>query len=121
MIEVIQQLPDHIAGFHAEGRVTSREYKAVVLPTLREKLEQYSRINVFYDLDDNLHDYDLRTLWMGSTDGLRHYSRWHHVALVTDSFWIQNSLKCWSFFTPKYLKLFYQEEKNYALNWVSKG
>ncbi len=121
MIEVIPDLPDFVAGFHAEGKVTRDDYQAVVLPLIEEKLHYYTHINLLYDLDDSFESYDWQAIWLDGLTGWKHYREWHHIALVTDLFWIQNTLKFWSLCLPRHLKVFYREEFDVAREWVSHG
>jgi len=121
MIEIISKLPDFTAGFHAEGKITRDDYEGIIVPTIREKLEHYSRINLIYDLGEHFEGYDFRTAWFDTMNGWKNFYRWHHIALVSDKFWVQNTVKFWSLCTPKYMKVFYQEEKDAAIDWVSKG
>ena len=121
MIEVISRLPDYTAGFHAEGKVTRRDYETIVLPTIEQKLDPYARINLLYDFGDEFDGYDMKTAWENTVVGWRNFYRWHHIALVSDKFWVQNTVKLWSLCTPKYLKVFYQDERDAAMDWVSRG
>jgi len=121
MIEIIKELPDFAAGFHAEGKVTQADYEKVVAPVIHKKLDYYSHINVLYDIADPFDGFDLKAAWWNTCDGMRNFYRWHRVAVVSDHFWVQNSLKFWTLCLPRYMKVFYQEDLDYAMDWVSAG
>ena len=50
MIEVIPDLPDHVIGIAAKGKVTGADYESVIIPLVEERLKTHPKINLLYHI-----------------------------------------------------------------------
>ena len=46
----MSDLPEHVIGFTAKGKVTGEDYASVLIPAIEEKLKKHSKINFLYHM-----------------------------------------------------------------------
>lgn len=84
MLEHITYLPLHVLGIHAVGDLTNQDYEDALLPLLDEHVKQNGRINFLLVLETDIIDFDAGA-WCGNVNlGLKYFSKWNKVAVVTD-------------------------------------
>ena len=49
MIERIPDLPDHVLGFSAKGKVTAEDYEKVLIPAVEKELKENKKIRFLYN------------------------------------------------------------------------
>jgi hypothetical protein len=118
MIEIMSDLPKHVIGFTAMGKVTGEDYTSVLIPAVEEKLKKLSKISLLYHLGKECAGFDIEAMW-DTKIGLKHLTTWQKIAVVTDIDWIRWATKAFGFAMPGHVKVFTNDQLAEAREWVS--
>jgi hypothetical protein len=118
MIEPIPGLPDHVLGFTAKGAVSVADYETVIIPAVEERLSIHPKVRLLYHLGDEFSEFKAAAMWEDMKIGLRHFTAWEKVAVVTDVEWIRAAVKAFGFLLHGHVRLFQNSELNLAREWV---
>lgn len=119
MLALIPDLPDHVLGLQATGTVTSDDYAAVLVPELERMLAAHSRIRLLYVLAEGFDNYTRGAAWEDARVGMRHFTSFERVAVVTDVDWIETGVKAFGFIMPGDVRVFDADDLAAARDWVS--
>src|ERR1700744_4084039 len=84
MLQLIKDLPPHVAGIHAVGRVTAIDYDTVLAPILDEKVASIGDINYLLVLETDVSHFTPSAWWRDFRLMMKYYRRWNKIAVVTD-------------------------------------
>lgn len=121
MIERIPDLPDHVLGFTAKGRVTAADYESVLIPAVEEALSRHLKVRLLYHLGGEFSGFEAGALWDDAKVGLRHLGAWERIALVSDVDWIRVAAKALGFAMPGQVRVFSNTELSAAKAWLSEA
>ncbi len=119
MIELIQGLPSHVAGFRATGEVTQEDYKNVVFPAAEELVQRTGELNYVFVFDTPFKNMSAGAWWQDTVLSLTKMSKRHRAAIVTASEGANRFTDIWGIFTPGQFKGFLPEEYTEAVEWAS--
>lgn len=119
MIEIIPQLPDHVLGFRAFGKVTGSDYEQVLIPAVDKALKTHLEINLVYHIGEDFEGFDATAVWDDAKVGLQHLTAWNRIAVVTDLSWIRTAIKAVGFVMPCEVQLYSHAQLDEALAWAS--
>jgi hypothetical protein len=123
MIEQIPDMPDGTLGFALGGDVTRDEYKAVLLPPLRETIERGDRVRMLVRIGPGFHEFEpgalLEDTKMGWSLGIRHLDAWERTAIVTDVDWIARASRMFAWMVPGELRIHPLSEEDQARDWLA--
>ncbi len=117
MMSIIKDLPDDILGVEARGKITGEDYENTLIPAAEEKLETHDSLKMLFILGD-MDGFDLKAMWQDTRFGLRHWTQFSHIALVTDNEWVKNMTTMFTPFFPGEVRLFESGETDMAREWV---
>src|SRR6218665_3990472 len=119
MLQFISDMPAHVIGIHAIGRVTKEEIEGVLKPRLDEMVKLQGEINYLLILETDVKNFTTGALMADILVGIKHFARWNKIAVVSD----QNSV-VW--FSNAFRLLIPGQSRGYPLNkldeaiiWVS--
>lgn len=119
MITQLSQLPAGVVGFVATGKVTAADYESVVIPAVDAVFASYTSVRCLYRIDKDFEGFEIGALWDDAKVGLKHYSGWERIALVTDHDWIRAAVTAFSMVIPAEIRLFNDADFTSAMAWVS--
>jgi len=119
MIEVMNDLPEHVLGLKATGEVTGDDYKNVLVPALEEKLARQKKVRLLYVVTEGFEGYTGSAAWEDAKVGMKHLTAFERVAVVTDVDWMENVIKAFGFVFPGEVRVFDDDELGDARAWVS--
>lgn len=119
MIETLHNIPENVAGFRATGKVTKEDYKTIIEPKVKELAENAPGINFLFLLDTDVSNFSAGALMEDALMGLKEFTHWHRVAVVSDSSFIKNGTDIFGFIAPGEYKGFDKPELEKAVSWVS--
>ncbi|MGH9423821.1 MAG: STAS/SEC14 domain-containing protein [Thermoanaerobaculia bacterium] len=119
MVEKISGLPDNVLGFTAKGTVTAGDYESNVIPAVEALLSRESKARFLYHLGDEFAGFEAAALWDDAKIGLKNFSHWERIALVSDVEWIQWAGKIFGFAMPGHVRVFPNRELDAAKRWIS--
>jgi SpoIIAA-like len=121
MIEVIKGMPSHVAAFRATGTVSGKDYREIINPFVKKVAEDTGKICYMLILKTELKNYTLGAWVADGFLGLRHFSKWKKLAIVTDKKSIRNFTNTFGFLIPCPTKGYLMEDLEKATRWVSEG
>ena len=119
MITIMEDAPANVAAFRASGEVTREDYENVVIPTIDALVEKQDSINFMLVLDTALSNFTMTAFMKDLGVGLKHFTKWHKMAIVSESNAINNFTDFFSYIAPGEAKGFTHTELDEATIWVS--
>ncbi|MDJ0662902.1 MAG: STAS/SEC14 domain-containing protein [Crocosphaera sp.] len=119
MINFLTVQNDLVLAVEAEGKVTKDDYQSVIIPAIENKLRQYKKIRLLYELGNHFSGFDIKAIWEDFKVGLTHWSDFEKVALVSDIQWIRMITKLFGFILPYPVQVFHNHQLSQAQEWVS--
>ncbi len=119
MIEIMTDLPPHVTGFKAIGKVTKQDYENVLIPAVDKQAKLFTKLNFILLLDTDVSNFTLGAwkddLWVG----LKHISHWHKVAIVSNKDSIKKITDIFGHLVPGEYKGFMTVDLGAAKEWVA--
>jgi hypothetical protein len=119
MLEVLPGLPDNVLGIRALGEVEDDDYDEILVPAIEDRLNRHDKIRFLYVLGPEFEGYDGGALWDDAKLGMKTFTSYEKIALVTDTAWIGRSVKAFGWLMPGEVKIFALADIDDARTWVS--
>src|SRR3954471_18013516 len=85
MIYRIIDLPSNMIGFRASWAVTKQDFEEVVIPCVKKHVEKMGQLNYMLVLNTSIRNFTFYTWLKAALLNLKHLTKWHRAAIVTDS------------------------------------
>ncbi|UFH33136.1 STAS/SEC14 domain-containing protein [Chryseobacterium sp. C-71] len=121
MITIINDAPENVAAFNATGDVTKEDFENLVIPHVKNKVEQFDELNYLLYLDTDLSNFTMGAWLQDALLGIKNLSKWNRAAIVTDKEGVQNFTDIFSVLMPGEFKSFPKENLYNALYWCQNG
>ncbi|MEO8963041.1 MAG: STAS/SEC14 domain-containing protein [Ginsengibacter sp.] len=118
MLKIINGLPGNVLGIEAEGEVTDADYENVLIPAVDEKLKPNKKIRFLYYLGPGFTGFSLRAMIDDAGVGMKNFSAWDRVALVSDHHLINAFAKFFGYLLPGEVRVFRNTELEEARKWI---
>ena len=119
MIRVLTGLPDGVLGFEASGKLTADDYTKVLAPALRDATADGRKIRVLLDFTGEFDGMEGGAVWQDMRMGVREWSAWERIALVTDHAWMREGLRMFAWAVPGEVRVFPVGERENAVAWLA--
>lgn len=119
MVEVSDDLPEHVLGITAHGTVTGEDYDSVVIPAVEARFQTRSTLSLLYHLGEDFQGFSAEAMWDDTRVGLRHFTAWERIAVVTDVDWIRKAASVFGLLRPGRVRVFTNAQLGEARAWVS--
>ncbi|HKJ82848.1 MAG TPA: STAS/SEC14 domain-containing protein [Mariprofundaceae bacterium] len=119
MIERISDLPEYVLGFRASGTITAEDYESVVIPAVEEMFSRQQRIRLLYHLGEEVEGFEAAAMWDDTKLGLKHFSGWERLAIVSDIAWLRVVIKAFGLTMPGQVRIFHNDEMPKAVRWIN--
>ncbi|GAB2688160.1 STAS/SEC14 domain-containing protein [Mucilaginibacter koreensis] len=119
MLQFINDLPDHVVGIHAIGEVSKEDYDKVLAPRLEDLVKRQGEINYLLVLENTISDFTAGAWYDEVKLGLKHFTKWKKIAVVTDQSGIQWFTSAFKLIIPGEAKGFKLDELDQAVAWVT--
>ncbi len=84
MLQFIKDLPGHVVGIRATGEVNKDDYERVLIPRMEELIKRQGEINYLLVLETDVQNFSVAAWLEDFKLGLKNFSKWNKVAIVTD-------------------------------------
>lgn len=119
MLQLIEDLPGNIVGIRAVNQVTEDDYKKVALPALEAAHKKFGKISLILVLETNVANYTIGA-WINDIGaGLKYFTNWHKIAIVSDQKMVQLVTNAVSVLMPGESRGFAMEDLAAAKLWVA--
>lgn len=119
MIVVMQNVPDHVAGFIARDKVTKEDYDKVLMPAIDASAKQFHRLHFLMVLETDIKNFTPGAWLDDALIGLKHLTKWHRMAFVTNQPGVKKFNDIFSIIVPGESKTFFHDQLEEAIQWVS--
>lgn len=119
MLTPIENLPPHVFGVKANSEVNADDLKNVLLPGLETLTKKYDEIYYILVLDTKVENFTVGAWLQDMLAGLKHFTKWKKIAIVTDQKAVENFTDFFSYVTPGQAKGFDHSALDEAIAWVS--
>jgi hypothetical protein len=119
MLELLTDISSTVVGVKATGRVRKEDYTKVLLPALKDLHKRTGRVSLLILIETKLKNYYIGAWIEDAKTGLRYFSKWHRVAIVSSSKGIKRFTNSFGLLVPGQYKGFMTEELEKAKDWVS--
>ena len=119
MVELLKDLPPHVAAYRAWSKVNKEEYEKVVMARVDEVAAQFGKINFLVRLETDMENYSLRAFIDYLKVSFEHFSKWNRMAIVTDETWIRVAYDALSPLVHGTIKGYELKDFESAKQWVS--
>lgn len=119
MIAQIEGLPAGTLGFRAHGQVTAADYENIIVPDVEAAFALNRKLRLLYVTAEDFTGFDPGAMWDDAKLGMRHFSSWERIALVSDIGWLRTAATAFGFAVPAQFRLFHGAELAEATQWVT--
>ncbi len=121
MLKIINDLPGNVLGIEAEGEVTGADYETVLIPAVDEKLQVNKKMRMLYYLGPGFTGFSLKAMIDDAGVGIKHFSAWDRIALVSDHELINGFAKFFGLLLPGEVKVFGNAGLDEAKIWIAES
>ena len=119
MITVINTAPANTAAFRATDHVGKADYDNIVIPVIDALVKKQGHINFMLVLDTSISHFSIGALMKDLGVGLKHFTKWHKMAIISESGAINTFTDLFSYIAPGEAKGFTHAQLKEAEKWVS--
>ena len=118
MIEVLPESHGNILGVKATGKLSDRDYKDILIPSINRILAEHSKARVLFSMGDEFHGWDLAAAWDDAAFGMRHRTDFEKCAVVGGPKWVEWATKVAALLMTGEVKTFSSSQFSEAWNWI---
>lgn len=118
MLKLLTGLPDQVLGIEAVGEVTGEDYQSVLVPAIESKVSSHRRMRLLYVLGSDFTGFTGAAAWEDAKVGMRHFTAFERIAIVTDVDWIERMVKALGFILPGEVSVFSNKDLADARSWI---
>ncbi len=119
MLKLLTDLPSHVLGIEAIGDVSKDDYETVLVPAVEDRISKQRSLRLLYVLGRDFTGFSAGAAWEDAKVGMRHFTAFDRVAVVTDVEWISSMMKAFGFVMPGDVRVFDVDDYEAARVWVS--
>jgi len=116
----MNDVPENVAAFRATGHVNKEDYDTVLIPVVDALVKKQDKINFMLVLDTELKNFTMGAFLKDMGVGLKHFTKWHKMAIVSESGPVNTFTDLFSYVAPGEAKGFTHAELKEAIDWVSR-
>jgi hypothetical protein len=113
-----KDLPDQVLGVIAKGEVTAEDYRGVLIPEVESKLAKHKKLRLLYVLGEEFTGFTGGAAWEDASVGMRHFTSFERIAVVSDLDWVRRMVKALGFVVPGEVRVYDCAEAARAGSWV---
>jgi hypothetical protein len=124
MIEEIADMPAGTVGVRVWGSVTREDYVDVLMPLTSKAAEEHGEIRLVFQAGPDFERFTPGMIGADVTEGLsfgmKHWSAWKRMAVVTDVDWLRHAMGIFGWMTPGEARWYPLDELKQAKKWVAR-
>ncbi|MGA9276609.1 STAS/SEC14 domain-containing protein [Ilumatobacter sp.] len=121
MIEVLDGYRDGVLAIDVSGEVSDDDYEDVLDPAIADLLTRHDKIRLLYRLGEDFEGYEGDAMWEDAKLGMRNFTKFDRLAVVTDTTWVRRSVKAFGWMMPGQVRVFGLGEMQSASTWISEA
>jgi hypothetical protein len=117
MLNQITDLPAGVIGFEVAGQLRAEDYRDILLPAV-EKAAEAGEVRVLIVIP-KFDGFSPGALWADLKMGVKEWSAWKRIAVITDIEWMAFGVHWFGWMTPGEVKHFALADRDAAVTWVA--
>jgi len=119
MIRVVDSGSPGVLEVEASGKLTAADYTDVLAPALDAAAKDGGKIRVVLVFGADFDGLEAGAVWQDLRMGVRDWSAWERIALVTDHTWMRDGLRMFAWAVPGEAKAFELAQRDDAVAWAA--
>ena len=119
MLSLLHDLPPTVVGVKATGLVQKKDYDLVLKPAMEELYQRKQSVSLLLQIETDLDNYSFGAWVEDAKLGLRYFSKWHRVAIVSRNKNVKWFTDTFGHLVPGTYKGFMLTDLVEAKRWVS--
>ncbi len=119
MIKVMPESKGNVLILEAEGKLTDRDYKDVLIPRLESIIGEHGKARLLLDRGDEFHGWDAAALWDDAHFGIAHRKDFEKMGVIGGPKWVEWGLKLAALAISGEIRSFPSSEREEALRWIN--
>jgi hypothetical protein len=119
MLQFINDQPEHVVGIRATGEVTKDDLDTVLIPKIDDLVKRQGEINYILVLQTEVKNFTAAAWYDDLKVGLKNFTKWHKIAIVTDQKLVGKFTDVFSFAIPGESRGYDLGQLDEAVKWVS--
>lgn len=121
MITVTPVTAEGILEIELSGTLTADDYRDTLIPAMDEAAASLGRLRLLLRFGGDFSGFTARAAWADAKLGMRHWSGFERIAVVTDTDWIENMVQVMGFVMPGAVETFDGDELDEARRWLTES
>jgi len=84
MITILNDAPENVAAFNATGEIKREDFENLVIPHVKNKVDQFNELNYLLYLDTDIDHPDVQSWLTNSLSDLNSIPQYNRAAIVSD-------------------------------------
>jgi hypothetical protein len=118
-MELMEDLGDAVVGVRAVGEVDDADYEDVLEPAITDRLSRHDKVRLLYVLGPDFTGYNADAVWHDTKLGLKTFTDYERMAIVTDAIWLRRSVKAFGWLIPGEVKVYPYDRLDDARAWIT--
>jgi SpoIIAA-like len=119
VLRILDGMPEGVLGVEAAGTLTAEDYTTVLAPALAAATKDRGKIRIVLLFTGEFDGMEPGAVWQDLKTGIRDWTAWERIALVTDHAWMRDGLRMFAWAVPGDVRAFRVSEKDDALAWAA--
>jgi hypothetical protein len=119
MVQIINGLPNTVAGFRATGKITQSDYDHVINPKVAEVYKQFDKINYLFVIETPLSNFSAGAWIKDAIVGFVYFTQFNKIAIVSKQENVKKFTDFFGKFVPGKSRGFMSEDLEKAMRWVA--
>ena len=116
---VLEDYPDNVVAFRAEGEITREDYEETLIPLVKERIAAHGKVKLLYWCGPAFEGISAGAMWDDARFGLTHLGDFSKVAIVSDVSWIRQAAKLFAPLVRAPVQVFHDADIEDAKNWIT--
>jgi len=121
LIRPISDLPGNVLGFELVGRITTEDYREALDPILEQAAQHGQKMRVLVVLGPEFEGFEGGAILEDARLGLRTWSAWERIAIVTDDRAIADVVHLLGWLVPGEVQVFPIDDVGAATVWAAES
>jgi len=119
MLQIMKDVPQHVVGVRAVGKVDKDDYEQTLVPAIEKAAKEYGEINFLMLLETDISNFTYGAWMQDAKLSLKHFGKWNKIAVVTDQKVIEKISYIFNYVSPAEAKGFPVSDVELAKIWVA--
>lgn len=122
MLHVIHnEFPNNVIAINAIGEVCDKDYEEVLLPAIKNRLQQHEKVNLMYVFGFEFKSFDVDAPWGDTLLAAGDLSKIEKLAVVSNVKEIEMGIKLFSIFIPCPVRFYNEQKFSEAKAWLEEA